>query len=319
MATSNSTNFKLNAQELVESALRLARILGIGQSVESEVMNIGYQNLNIMMRHWENTGVRIWATERAYLFPDFGVPEFDVPSANVRACLESDMRQNTLAANASIGDSSVTLTSTIEYLSGDYIAFSTSSAGLIWYTVDAVVGNVVSLFEVGTTDAASLSADLLQGSIVVGYTTNAWMPLRVIEARRHDLSSNTEVPLRIAGKFDYERIPNKLLQSLPLWLYTQLNIDTTKFYVWPTNQYSNFVIAYSFERRYQDIDASTNDVDFPPEAYEAIRYGLASRMGVEMGIGKEHQIYLDQKAENYFQIMRNKWSGQASVSFGGRR
>ena len=48
-------------------ALRLARVLGIGQSVDAETMNIAYQNLNIMCRHWENTGVRIWGIDRGYI------------------------------------------------------------------------------------------------------------------------------------------------------------------------------------------------------------------------------------------------------------
>lgn len=37
MTTSNSTNFALNAQ----AALRLARVLGIGQSVDAGSVNIG--------------------------------------------------------------------------------------------------------------------------------------------------------------------------------------------------------------------------------------------------------------------------------------
>jgi len=69
MATSNSTNFALNAQQICEAALRLARVLGIGQTVDAETMNIAYQNLNIMCRHWENTGVRIWGIDRGILFP----------------------------------------------------------------------------------------------------------------------------------------------------------------------------------------------------------------------------------------------------------
>ena len=37
MATSNSTNFALNAQQICEAALRLARVLGIGQAVDAEI------------------------------------------------------------------------------------------------------------------------------------------------------------------------------------------------------------------------------------------------------------------------------------------
>lgn len=50
MATSNSTNFALNAQRICEAALRLARVLELVNPVDAETMNIAYQNLNIMCR-----------------------------------------------------------------------------------------------------------------------------------------------------------------------------------------------------------------------------------------------------------------------------
>ena len=79
MPTSNSTNFAMNTQQTCEAALRLARVLGIGQSVDAQVMTIARQNLNIMIRHWENAGVRIWGIERAILFPLYGQQRYDIP------------------------------------------------------------------------------------------------------------------------------------------------------------------------------------------------------------------------------------------------
>lgn len=324
MPTSNSTNFSLNAQQLINASLRLARLLGVGQTVEAEVYNIATENLNIMMRHWENTGVRIWGIERAILFPSLGQSIFSIPLLsgsvpNAYACLETDYRQNTLANAVAVGDSSITLSDAVTFLAGDYVGIATDQNGLQWYTVHQVVGQVVSLYNVGTTTPASIAYTAAAANIVVGFTTLAWQPLRIIEARRVDLTSAIEVPLKIIGKFDYERIPNKTLQSIPIQCYQQVLIDHTDLYVWPTTGFATWAIAYSFERRYQDIDSSINSLDFPPESYEALRYGLAARLGMEFAIAGDRQQYLDAKAEAYFGVMRSASSGKASVRFGVSR
>ena len=178
MTTSNSTNFALNAQQICEAALRLARVLGIGQSVDAETMNIAYQNLNIMCRHWENTGVRIWGIDRGILFPSYGQKRFDIPTVtsgvpSAYACLETDFRQNSLSVAAAASASSITLTDAVKYIAGDYIGIATDSNGLMWYKVNTVVGQVVNLYEVGTTTAASLDYAASVDAIVVGFTTLA--------------------------------------------------------------------------------------------------------------------------------------------------
>lgn len=323
MATSNSTNFSMNTQQICEAALRLARVLGIGQTVTAEIMNIARENLNIMIRHWENTGVRIWGIERGILFPTLGQMRFDIPKVtagvpSAYACLEDDYHQNSLSAAAAVADSSITLTDTPVYVAGDYIGIASQANGLIWFTVNSVVGSVVNLYKVGTTTAASIPYVCDVDAIVVGFTTLAWQPLRIIEARRRDLSSDIEVPLMIVGKFDYERIPNKSMQSIPLWLYAQTKISDTETWVWPTTGYANWAIPYSFERRYQDCDTGVNSMDFPPEAYESLRYGLAARLGDEFPIDPTRQAMLEQKAAGYFKAMKQASSGNASVIFGVR-
>lgn len=328
MPTSNSTNFKMNGAAIMDEALSLAGIMGVGQSVDADIINATRDNLNIMMRHWENTGVRLWGIDRAILFPSYGQELFQVPVVtagvpSAYACLESDWRQNTLSVAASVGASSVTLTNAVTYLPGDYMGIASDSNGLMWFTVNAVVGQIVSLYEVGTTNAASLPYAASADAIVAGFTTLAWMPLRIIEARRKDISQteaySVEVPLKIVGKLDYERIPNKGIQSIPIQLYQQQRITWTDVYIWPTTAYSNWAVCYSFERRYDDVDNGVNDVDFPPEAYQALTYGLAARMGRRLRIDLNRQQYLDQWAETYFQVMRNATAGKASIRFGVAR
>jgi len=197
MPTSNSTNFSMNGLGVMESALELAGMLGVGQSVSAEIMNTARLNLNIMIRHWETAGVRLWGIERGIMFPNYQQALHRLPVVtngvpDCYACLETDFRQNSLATNVAAGDSSITLSDAVTYVDGDYIAYGSTSAGFVWYQVASVAGQVVNLYEVGTTTPASITKTANSGAVVVGFTTLAWMPLRIIEARRHDLTADTE-------------------------------------------------------------------------------------------------------------------------------
>jgi len=321
MPTSNSTNFSMNGTALMDSALMLTGMKGIGQTVEAEVMNVTRENLNITIRHWETAGVRLWGIERGILFPNFGVAMHKLPVVtngvpDCYACLESDFRQNTLSVAVAVGASSVTLSNAVEYVAGDYIGIGSTANGFMWFTVASVVGQVVNLYDVGTTNVASVPYAAIEGAVVVGFTTLAWMPLRIIEARRHDLTANIDIQLTMLGKFDYERIPNKPMQSLPLQLYHQPVISFTNIFLWPTAQDAQYAVSYSFERRYQDVDNGIDDLDFPPEAYEALRHSLAARLGRIFRIDMQRQQYLDAASSEYFQQMKNYSAGSASVTFG---
>ena len=93
-------------------------------------------------------------------------------------------------------------------------------------------------------------------------------------------------------------------------------INFTTVWLWPVLGQSNMVVPFSFERRYQDIDQSIDDVDFPPEAYEALCALLASRMGRIFRINGDRQTYLDALGNQYYETLKDYSSGAASIRFG---
>lgn len=327
MTTSNSTNFTMNGAQIMDHALTLCGIKGLGQTVDSDVITLTRTTLNMLIRHLETNGVRLWGIERGVLFPAWGEALHTLPVMNgtvpaCYACLETDYKQGLIDADAASGASAVTVTDN-PFEAADYFGLFTSDNGILWYTVASVAGDTVNLYEVGTTTPASLSQDVDESTIVVGFSTLAWMPLRIIEARRRILdpvsSQNVDVPLRVIGKFDYERIPNKAMASVPIQLFHQPLINYTNIWLWPTLGQVNTLVGYSFERRYQDVDQGIDDVDFPPEAYDALTSLLAARMGRLRRINMDRQRYLDDLSTMYYDQLRNYASGPASVTFGAAR
>lgn len=328
MPTSGSTNFLMNGQQIMDHAMTLAGLKGIGQTVDAGVINTTRTAFNILIRSLETSGVRLWAIDKAILFPSWNEAIHELPLMNgtvpqAYACFEDDYRQATLAVAVTTGDSSITLDAEPGNVAGDYIGIWTSANGILWYTANTVVGDVVSLYEVGTTTPASIPQDIAIGAIVGGFTKLVWQPLRIIEARRRILDqnplNNIDVPLRIIGKFDYERIPNKGMASIPIQLYFQPFISQTSVWLWPVLGQTNMVVPFSFERRYQDVDEGIDDVDFPPEAYEALSTLLASRVGRLFRINGDRQTYLDQISAQYFDNLKNYSSGASTFTFGASR
>lgn len=328
MATSNSTDFKMNGQQIMDHAMTLAGVKGLGQTVDSETNDAVKTSFNILIRYLETSGVRIWGIDRGILFPGLNQSEHKLPVSTggvpqAYACFESDYRQTTTTADITAGDSSVTVDNALNIVAGDFFGIWTSENGILWYTVDAVAGNNVSLFDVGTTNPASIPQDIGSGAIVCVFTELVWQPLRIIEARRRNLYAspldNIDVQLRMIGKLDYERIPNKGLGSIPIQIYFQPFISYTSVWLWPVLDQTAMVVPFSFERRYQDVDYGVNDIDFPPEAYEAISTMLAARVGRLFRINGERQAYLDQLGAQQYEILRGYSSGATSITFGASR
>lgn len=327
MPTSNSTNFLMNGQQIMDHAMTIAGIKGLGQTVDADVENTVKTAFNILIRSLETSGVRLWAIDRGILFPTWNAAQHDLPLLNgtvpqAFACFEPDYRQAILDADVSSGASSVTVTADPGVLAGDYFGIWTPDAGILWYTVNTIVGLTVNLYEVGTTTPASIPQDINAGAIICVFTTLIWQPLRIIEARRRILDANSlnniDVDLRLIGKLDYERIPNKGITSIPIQLYFQPMISHTSVWLWPVLGQTNMVVPFSFERRYQDIDQGIDEADFPPEAYEALSTLLAARIGRLFRIAGDRQTYLDQISTAYYDQLRGYSSGATSITFGAR-
>lgn len=318
----------MNGQQIMDHAMTLAGVKGLGQTIDSDTNNVVKTEFNIMIRHLETSGVRLWGVDKGILFPTWNQAEHKLPSITsgvpqAYACFESDYRQCALAADVTTGSASVTIDSDPGINPADYFGIWTSANGILWYTVNTVVGTTIGLYEVGTTTPASIPQDIGEGAIICVFTNLVWQPLRIIEARRRNLYQNPldniDVQLLLIGKFDYERIPNKGLGSIPIQMYFQPFISQTTVWLWPVLDQAEMVVPFSFERRYQDVDYGVNDVDFPPEAYQALTNLLAARVGRLFRINGDRQTYLDAVSAQYYELLRGYSSGATSMVIGVRR
>jgi hypothetical protein len=120
-----------------------------------------------------------------------------------------------------------------------------------------------------------------------GMTIDIPKPLKVIQAYNHNVTSNVDVPMRIITKQEYNMLGNKTSSGNPIQIYydPQRNYGILNVFPVPSTveQSANELIIH-YQRPFEDFDASTDEPDFPQEWYDAVTYGLATRLAPEYGI-----------------------------------
>jgi hypothetical protein len=144
-----------------------------------------------------------------------------------------------------------------------------------------------------------LTLDAKSYTIGTGLAVNIAKPLKITQAILHDTQTNVDIPMRIITRDEYLRLGNKSTNGQPIQIYYDPQRDSGVLYVYPpanSSAVSYKQIKFTYQKPYEDFDASTDNPDFPQEWYEALKYGLASRLAGEYGISMDDRKQLMQEA-----------------------
>lgn len=100
--------------------------------------------------------------------------------------------------------------------------------------------------------------------------------------RRATYGTNiTDTPMFELSRLEYDQMPNKFNQGVPVNWYFNPQRSTRSIYVWPcpdAGTAANSVLRYTYFRVIEDVDSLNNDIDFPQEWLETLTWGLADRL-----------------------------------------
>jgi hypothetical protein len=136
-------------------------------------------------------------------------------------------------------------------------------------------------------------------TIGLNQTVDIPKPLKVTQAILHDTSTNIDIPMRIITRDEYLRLGNKETTGQPIQIYYDPKRDHGVLYVFPPANQSaadTKQIKFTYQKPFEDFDSSTDEPDFPQEWFEALKYGLATRLAGEYGIAMEDRKQLLQEA-----------------------
>lgn len=290
MATSGSVDFTINRTELIEAALRLAGLLDPGVSASAKQNTQSVQTLQIYLKHLISRGPNLWRQEEGVLFLDEDTQSYSLGPSGGEATKLSDLVSTTVDGAHSATDTTILLDSITGMASGDRIGIELADGTRQWTTINGAPASLT------VTLTTALTGDVDDGATVYTYTSKIERPVRITSIRR--VHSDIEVPIALVSREEYFQLPNKDSAGKVVQAYYHPTLTNGKLYVWPTADDVDDQIRFSYERSFEDMDATSNNLDLPVEWIETVKYGLAYRLAQEMSGSYQRISMLKAEAEN---------------------
>jgi hypothetical protein len=302
MATSSSTDFNLTRDELLAGALRLIGKSGRGKTAGADDIANASEALELMGKALQSTGVHLWKVQEATLFVEKGTASYSLPGWHcTQSYVSTQMKVAGVATDLTIDVDSIT-----GLTSGDYIGIELDDGTMQWTTINgAPAGDTVTI-TVALTGAAAI------GNTVYAYTTQIVRPLKTLSARR--IGTN-DVNIELVSREEYFTLPSKSSTGEVNQLYYDPQLTTAKVYIWPTGNAADDKIEITFMMPIEDFDSSNINPDFPQEWLEALKWGVAARLGPEYGLPLDRQAYLDQMSAGKLEFISGFDEENASIYF----
>jgi len=287
MTLSGSTNFNMTAKQLIENAFAKNLVKKMEQPLLAPELQDGLDILNMMMKAWQAQGLHLWTMEEGVLFLDVGVTNYKLGVDGDHSCALDDFIPTELSADVAVSATVIPVDDTVGMEIGDHIGIEISNNVRQWSTIVTVD----SLTQV--TIADPLEDEAAQGNSVFTYTDLALRPMRILSFRRTLFGTDQELEVVAWPRNKYFNQTNKNSQGTVIIAYYSPQLTDGKVYIWQTASSVNQMLRYTYEKPLDDIDISTQDVEFPTEWYECITDNLAARLGPMYQVPASLQARLD--------------------------
>ena len=269
MATSGSTDFKMTCSEIVHDAMQKLGVVGATETPSNADMDTGRKVLNMMVKAWQNKDVGMWFLQEANLFLQYGQRAYSLgPSGD--HCTLSYVR-SALAEAAEATDTTLYLDAS-DMSTGDYIGIVLDDGTLDWKTLDTTHTATDAVITEG------LSGDAAAGNYVFAYSTKIQRPVDVLDARFDVLDGGQQPEIEFVNRSDFFKLYDRVARGQLIRAYYDPQLTNSRIWVWPTADNVNHTVKLTLQVRVEDLDALTDDIQFPSEWLEALTYNLAKRL-----------------------------------------
>lgn len=288
MATSGSTNFNLTRNEIIEHALGLLEVYGVGNTIRAEDMALANVSLNLMIKTWQAQGIHLWTQEKGILFIDKYQSTYTLgnESTHAKACALDDAVITQIATAASSGATTLVVDDTTGMAASDNIGIAQDDDTMLWTTIVSVDSST------GLTITAALTDDVAVNRNVYTFTSRINKPLRIqnmkqITGVKSNTTTTSEIPMIELSEDDYESLASPYTNGKSSHWYYSPDISTGKLYLWPRPNNPQNYFRFTYSRMIEDFDTANDNADFPTEWLEPIIWSLAGRLGPHFGKGEK--------------------------------
>jgi len=259
-----------------------------GEPIEPEQTTVALRHLNVLIKHWAVKGFHLWKRERQSI------------------SLVASQTDYTLGQKAA-GTTTATTANKLVDSGADFV--SDVSVGDTIY--DLTGGSNTTISAIDSTTILSVASDIFTNGDKYEITSaNVAMPRpdRILECNRKTIAEGIETTVNPLSLQEYENLPNKSDTGTPVQYFYDptLNNGTLRLWLTPDAQaVSEFTIEVVVQSQVNDIDAATDDLDFPQEwylplidnlAYELSKIYGSARLGELRILKNDAQTSLDDAA-----------------------
>ena len=267
MATSNSNNFNLVTNQIIDLAYERIGVKTDYRALTAAQQQRGKTLLNILIKSWIAKGARLWKTKQGTLFvqPNQASYIIDGLTADVTESYVS----TTTTANILSGINISPLLNVNGMIIGDFFGVLLSNGNIFWSTITNISGLNVTINN-PLTDNVNL------GAAVYVYTTKISRPENIDNAQC--MQSNSELPMVKLSRDTYRAITIKNSSGIPNRFFYDKQLNNGTLYLWQTPSSALYLINFTFQQQLFDFDNPSNTADFPVEWLKPIYLNLAKEL-----------------------------------------
>lgn len=303
MAAPNSYNFVITRDTLIEDALKYIGAVNEGETPSAAALTESARLLNMMIKLRAAEGMPIWAIRRGTILPETGVSSIETNSHVV-----TDYVHTTFGADEAAAETTITVTSSTGMAVGDQIGLEQDDGSMLWTTIDTVSDATTIILDDALTVASSA------GNHIYVYTASSdrvVRPLRIMEANILKVEDNTSWEITIEERNDYFKLGNRTTEGVPNRIYYSPILGTRtadptsstdwfgEIFIYPRFANGDYVIEFTYQEPFQDLDSSSDNPYFPQEFYLALMLELAALCGPKYGLEIEERRAIFNEAKLY--------------------
>jgi hypothetical protein len=245
----------------------------------------------------------LWALKRGFILPTTEVSSIDTNSHVV-----TDYTTTTLSADEADAQTILSVTDSTGMTAGDQVGIEMDDGTMHWTTISSVDSSTQ------ITVAAAIDDTAASGNRLYSYTASTdrvQRPIRIINANMLEVAGGSSWEITTEERSDYFNLGNRTTEGTPNRIYYDPRLGSSTadpattaswfgtIFIYPRFNSGDHIIEFTYQRPFQDFDASTDNPDFPQEFYLSIVIELAALLGPKHGLDLKERQALFAEAKAY--------------------
>jgi hypothetical protein len=275
MATSGSVNYSVTALDVIQDAYENIGVASADRALTAAEVTLGMRKLNLIVKQWQGKndfapGLKMWSRKRGYVFLQKNQGSYELGPSGDHAT--ASYVSTTISAPEAVGQTALSITSESGISASDNIGIELDSGSIQWTTVASTGSGTVTV-------NAALTGQASSGNRVFAYTTKLRRPLEIVTAVLRDTDTQ-DTPITPMLLEDYEALPDKTDDGDPSQYYYEAQLTDGVLYLDREPDDVTKVIRIVYLSPIEDLDVTTDEVDYPQVWFRA----LSAQLSIDLSV-----------------------------------